>query len=194
MSYGRHIFALALAFLIVPCGHYCLVSAQEAQEPAAKRSVRDVTPPGIIRVYGAPEDATKAGRSKEGARRFDRVAVLPNGRLRSGNITIELQGIVVPDSRKICTSSSGVRWVCGLSAVGALRTLVHSRTLTCNVMTETPTQVLAECKVGDTEIGSWMLRAGWATPGNGIDTKDYLEAAAAAKRAGAGIWSNGPVS
>src|SRR5262249_28407288 len=96
------------------------VSSAEVTVRPPERSVRDVTPPSIARVFGAPE--TKTTRSTREARsiQITHAGVVPDGSIVGNNHAVRLYGIDFPDVKKICTTSSGERWPCGRRAYIAL--------------------------------------------------------------------------
>ncbi len=164
------------------------ISKPEAQEQKVP-AVRDVTPPGINRVYRSIDTSVIA---ESNLPKFSEIQVLPNGSLRSGTKTIELYGMKLPDRKKLCTSSLGVRWTCGVAAYVALRNLVQSQSIACNIMTESEQNILARCSVEQTDVAAWMLQKGWAELAAGVDVKTYTDAAAQAKASAIGLWGNGP--
>jgi endonuclease YncB( thermonuclease family) len=168
-----------------------LVLAHEAgaEEPVKSPAVRDVTPSGIIRVYRSLEPTAV---SEPNLPKFADVQVLPDGALRSGTKIIQLYGITLPERKKLCTSSLGVRWTCGVTAYVALRNIVQSRSITCNVLIESEHTVLGRCKVEETDISAWLLQEGWAELAPSVGEKLYADAAALAKTRAVGLWGNGP--
>lgn len=160
-----------------------------AEEPAPRPNVRDVTPPGIMRVYGAPGEADTAAAER---RRFDNVRVLADGKIRSGAITISLYGVVLPARDKLCVTPAGARWACGVSAIGALRNMVQSRAIDCTVYGhdfkgDEKDRFVGSCRIGQTDIALRLLELGWATLDQSVKERRYLEAAEYGREKGLGL-------
>lgn len=165
-----------------------------AEEPAPRPNVRDVTPPGIMRVYGAPGEADTAAAERH---RFDNVRVLADGKIRSGAITISLYGVVLPARDKLCVTPAGARWACGVSAIGALRNMVQARSITCSVHDDSESdkdKIVGSCQFGQTDISLRLLEQGWATRDEMVKERRYVEAADLGRHKGLGLWSTGPSS
>jgi endonuclease YncB( thermonuclease family) len=176
---------LTAAFLLAPPAH-----AQEPQTNADMKSpIRDVTPSGVIRVYRSNEapETVDAGLPK-----FADVQVLQDGALRSDGKTIRLYGIKLPERKKLCMSLFVARWPCGVTAYVALRNLVQSHSIACNILNETEKNIVAQCKVDQTDIALWLLQEGWAELAAGVTEQRYADAAALAKTKSTGLWGNGP--
>lgn len=180
-------FGICLAFWFAALG-----SAREsrAQETSGKPAIRDVTPPGMIRVFRS-EEATPV-TVPDSTPRFPEIHVLPTGALRSGAATIRLYGVTFPERRKLCTSAAGNRWACGTLAFVALRNLVEPQTLACEGVGASDSITIAVCRIGQANVSVWLLQMGWAELLAGVTDKQYVDAAATGKARGAGIWGDGP--
>lgn len=178
---------ILLMVLLMMLAHLQAVGAQEAKNPP---TVRDVTPPGVVRVFRSTDSNAV---SEPNLSKFDNIQVLPNGSLRSGAKTIQLQGINILERKKLCTSPSGSRWACGGAAYVALRNLVQSRSIACNLLMDGEKNALGQCKVEQTDIAAWLLQEGWAELAAGVTEKAYVDAAALAKTRAVGLWSDGSV-
>jgi endonuclease YncB( thermonuclease family) len=179
--------AICLAFWF---GALCNAEEGRAQENSEKPTIRDVTPPGMIKVFRSKE-ATPAP-IPDNTPRFPEIHVLPTGVLRSGTATIQLYGVTFPERRKLCTSAAGDRWACGTLAFVALRNLVESQTLACESVGTSGSATIAVCRIGQTNVSAWLLQMGWAELLAGVTDKQYVDAAASGKSSGAGIWGGGP--
>jgi endonuclease YncB( thermonuclease family) len=164
-----------------------------AQEPAARPAFRDVTPSGITRVYGSPIEPEIAGELR---RTFNNVRVLSDGKIRSGSVAIRLYGAVLPERNKLCVAPSGARWACGVSAIGALRNLIQSRSIDCVLQGDTAgeDEIVGLCRIGRTEISLRLLEQGWAMPDQMAGEKAYADAAEFGRQKGLGLWADGPPS
>jgi endonuclease YncB( thermonuclease family) len=163
-----------------------------ADERVPNPNVRDVTPPGIVRVYGAPSGA---GAVAAEIRQFDNVRVLPDGTLRSGDVTSVLYGIVLPARSKLCVTQAGARWACGVSAIGALRNMVQTKSIACTVHDDgegDKGQIIGFCRTGQSDISLRLLEQGWAMPDESVKERRYIEAAQYGRDKNFGLWARGP--
>ena len=170
--------ALFIVFLILPP-----VSSIVAQEPG--KTVRDVTPDGILRVYQSQQNLPVAPETE---RLFEEIQVLPSGLLKSKEFSIQLFGIEIPNRNRICLYASGARWACGLRAHAAVRNLVRGRSIKCAITVEMGNALIGQCKLGQSDISASLLEAGWVNLAPYVQDPRYVAAEATAKEKAAGIW------
>ena len=185
----RAVRAAQILYFFVSLVALTSVDLARSQEALPRSGVRDVTPPGTSRVLRSEQDLT---RPDDNARVFENTLVLRDGSLRSGSTTIQLYGIKLPDRKKLCTTQSGARWACGTSAYVALRNLVQSQTIRCTIRRETNNEVLATCKVQQTDVSAWLLQQGWAELTSDTKEKFYVDAFANGKAKSTGLWADSP--
>lgn len=113
--------------------------------------------------------------------------------------TIKLAHIDAPDVDAACARPDGRAWPCGARARTALRRLVRRRALDCFEIGDAPADdgpdapeddgpMVATCKAGTTDLSSWLVEQGWATPSD--DAPDaYRALHAEAKEAGRGMFA-----
>jgi endonuclease YncB( thermonuclease family) len=143
-----------------------------------------------MRVYGAPGGAGAAE-----SRQFDDVRVLSDGTIRSGDNTIVLYGIMLPARSKLCVTPAGARWACGMSAIGALRNMVQTRSITCTVHDDSEGdkgKIIGSCRTGQLDISLRLLEQGWAMPDESVKERRYIEAAEYGRDKSFGLWASGP--
>ena len=101
---------------------------------------------------------------------------------------IRLQGIDSPEARQLCYRPDGSPWRCGQVAALALSDHIATQTVHCSVLDlDRYRRLLARCAVNGTDLGAWMVSAGWAVPY--FDrTGDYAAAARYAERSRVGMW------
>jgi endonuclease YncB( thermonuclease family) len=148
--------------------------------------IRDVTPPGVVRVFRSGEPPGTIPREVHW---FENVRVDQNANLKAGSTSFKFYGLVLPLRQKICTSATGARWACGNRALIALRNLVDTRTVACAFKDEGKSAV---CWVERTDITLWMLQEGWAELAAGISDKAYIAATKLAQVRKVGLWADGP--
>ena len=130
----------------------------------------------------------KAGKAE--IRRFPRLVVTDAGRLQAEKekLTIRLHGVSAPERSKTCKLRSGQTWPCGESAAAALRALVGSKAVECEVRDRAATEILGVCRIGTTDLSTWLLRQGWADLSEEAD-EAHAEAMRAAKKDKLGLWA-----
>src|SRR3954467_13505742 len=96
----------------------CLVAVvtRLPYSPAARaqeRAVRDVTPPGISRVFrntvAVPDPAPPSTQEAQAPRMLENIRPQTDGSLRSGALVIHLAGVHVAPTQRLCTTSAGAR-------------------------------------------------------------------------------------
>jgi endonuclease YncB( thermonuclease family) len=167
-----------------------VAQAQEIVPPAD----RDVTPPGIT--PGPPADGLLVREPVPPAppepprwrRYFLPVTTDAATFVIDGKLTIRVSGVTPPDAGETCTFAGGETWPCGRTALHALRMFLRGRAVECLFPYEPGlVDVTAPCRVGETDIGAWLLGSGWAIP-NDLATAEYRQAHAAARCGNAGLW------
>lgn len=147
---------------------------------AQSAGVRDVTPPGVLRVYRSNETMEQASD----LRQLPSVQVLNDGTLRAGGKVYQLYGLSFPARKKICIAPSGERWACGQRAYIMLRSQLQGRTMNCRLRSgseEAGVPLLTGCRVNDIDIALSLLRSGLVDLAEGVTDRDYIEAAAQGK-------------
>jgi endonuclease YncB( thermonuclease family) len=157
--------------------------------PARAKDVRDVTPPGVTRIYRSGADTARLAR--EAGEIFGPIRVEADGTLRAPNAAITLYGLRIPHQRELCRSTSGARWTCGSRAIAALRNLIGDEPIACITKPDTQDGRVKVCWRGQTDISMWMLEEGWADIGSPAIEREYRDALALAKARKAGLWSDG---
>ncbi len=154
----------------------------------APAAVRDVTPPGVLRVYRSKEEPDFL---PDGARRYANVRVGEDAVLQTAEGRLKLYAISLPPRRKICQTPIGARWACGQRALMALRSLLEGQVIAC--VTREPAAVpVSVCRVQNMDVSTWMLREGWAELARGVQDRIYVEAQSVARARKAGLWSIDP--
>ena len=126
---------------------------------------------------------------KPDIRKFARVVAVDAGHLKADKTVIRLYGISAPEHGETCDTAAGRTWPCGARALGALRALLRTRAVECEVKGEIEQELVALCRVGTTDISNWLVRQGWAELDE--DTDAYADALKAAKKDRLGLWSDG---
>lgn len=116
-----------------------------------------------------------------------------------GERRIRVFGIDAPELNQQCRADAiydagpSVCVACGTASRDHLATLILDKEVSCTRRGKSYDRIVAECSVGEIHIGPWMLSHGFATTYKDFltrrDLHEYGGAEAAAKRAGAGLWS-----
>ncbi len=119
-----------------------------------------------------------------------RASVIDGDTLEIHGQRIRLEGIDALESSQPCTHrETGQNWRCGQRAALWLSDLIGAKPVTCTPAgTDRYKRVLAHCTVGGEDIGSEMVRNGWAVAYVRYSTR-YEPEEAEARKAGAGIWA-----
>jgi endonuclease YncB( thermonuclease family) len=166
----------------------CAGSTPCASQDGERPSVRNVSPPKVIRTY---RPRIGADFFKQDAVRFERARVDMSGSILADGHNLNLYGAVLVRRDKICTTAEGRRWACGQRAFIALRSLLEGKSITCRFkhVTVPPKAV---CWVGDSDVTHLLLSQGWAELADEVTEASYVEALASAQSKKAGIWGAGP--
>jgi endonuclease YncB( thermonuclease family) len=105
-----------------------------------------------------------------------------------GAVGVRLFGVDAPEGRQSCTRG-GRNWSCGDAAAAELRRLVGSRDVTCEQRDmDTYGRIVAVCRVGTTDLGAAMVRAGFALAYRRY-SDDYVDEERQARAARRGVWA-----
>lgn len=187
--------SLAAAGLAVLVAAAAPVEAQE-EEPALEivpRATRDVTPPGVTpgpEVDGPLLREPLPPPPPEPAkwRRFFLPATTDAATFHANRLTIRVSGVDPVPVDKVCRWANGEEWPCGRTALYSLRMFLRGRAIECYFPPPgEAVEVIAPCRVGQTDLGQWLLRQGWATP-NDFATDEYRTAALQGRCDRLGIW------
>jgi endonuclease YncB( thermonuclease family) len=106
-----------------------------------------------------------------------------------GNVGVRLYGVDAPEGRQPCTRANGSAWRCGEAAAAELRRLVGARDVACVRRDEdTYGRIVAVCRVGNTDLGAALVRAGLAVAYRRYG-EDYVDEEREAQAARRGLWA-----
>ncbi len=98
---------------------------------------------------------------------------------------VRLVGIDAPELMQNCDAVAGGRHACGEEARAHLAALIDEREVSCRwSRLDRYGRLLGECRAGDLDLNSAMVRDGWAVAYGAHGAEE-----AEAKAAGRGIWS-----
>ncbi|RUU11485.1 thermonuclease family protein [Mesorhizobium sp. USDA-HM6] len=123
-----------------------------------------------------------------GTKLFQPVATAA-GFIEAKGYAVAIAGIDVVKADETC-SDEGRSWACGARARTAFRAFLRGRTVVCAVPPEGGRDTIsAECRVGNKDIGEWLVENGWARAAQG---SPYVEAGDKASAARKGIFGAAP--
>ncbi len=161
--------------------------APSAETPKPAPVTGDQTAPEQDTALNA-NDKTGAVAPQAATKRYYRVSVRDGGTLQAGKVVIRLSGIAARNADATCKDAHGKDWPCGAAAKAALTRLIHARAVTCVLPKSGEHNIFdASCTVAGTDLSTWLVRQGWATPKEPNEPA-LAEAAAAAKSEKLGLW------
>lgn len=112
--------------------------------------------------------------------------VVDGDTLRLGGERVRLYGVDAPERDQLCGVAS-----CGDVAKLQLTQFIADRPVTCEgSKRDRYRRLLATCTVGGRDLGSWMVRRGYAMAYVRYSSR-YLTAETKARRERAGLWKDG---
>jgi endonuclease YncB( thermonuclease family) len=183
--------------------------AQELEGEVVPPASRDVTPPGVtpapagpgplVREYVPPPPPpvralVPAPLVREPAsdplrwHRFvlpetaDAATFVVDGR------SIRIAGVFALARSATCRNAAEEDWPCGDIALEALRHFLLGRPVECSFLgADNSDPLIVPCRVGRTDLGSWLLKQGWAKAGSQASLQ-YRQAADDARCGNRGLW------
>ncbi len=158
-----------------------------------RKNVRDVTPENAL--PGPTIDGEKVRRMPDAVPlvlkkiskqpvRLQKTTVLSAGILKHGENVIHIASIVPLTLNQTCETKDAQTWVCGRFARTALRRLIRGRPIECDKEIVGASPIIAHCKIGNRDIGAWLVLQGWARS----DGEVFVEQMKLAKKKQRGMW------
>jgi endonuclease YncB( thermonuclease family) len=159
------------------------VAVPEAAPIGKKEVLADATPTAAIN----KNDEIRAAPKGEPKLTYH-VVVRDSGTLEVDGVVISLGGIHARDTDATCRDKNGRSWRCGAQARVALSRLIRGRAIRCDPpVTGAQKQITARCRVGTTDLATWMVTHGWAVPNKETEAK-LAKAVQAARKKRLGLW------
>lgn len=202
------ILSVAIGGYLYFTPHPAQIAGQSTEKPEKSKSiekptiileapkiVRDVTPNSLVKAPIPEQDtllerlpAKKVPVVKKKAKpvKWTRPEVLKAGLVRVNGTAISFAGVDPIELDTVCEAKSGETWPCGRFARTSFRNFLRGRTITCDPrdVPESGQDIYTACRVGKTDIGSWLIANGWARPTNDVYSKEHKTA----KDGRLGIW------
>ncbi|TIT87806.1 MAG: thermonuclease family protein, partial [Mesorhizobium sp.] len=124
-----------------------------------------------------------------GTKLFQPVAAAA-GLIEAKGYSVAISGVDIVRQDETC-SVDGKSWACGARARTAFRAFLRGRAIACIVPPEGGGRDLisAECRVGNQDIGQWLVESGWARAATG---GPFVEAGDRARSEKKGIFGHAP--
>ncbi|TIR36729.1 MAG: thermonuclease family protein, partial [Mesorhizobium sp.] len=107
------------------------------------------------------------------------------GVIQAKGYSVAVSGIDIVRQDETC-ADGGKSWTCGSRARTAFRAFLRGRAVVCTVPPEGGRDLItAECRVGNQDVGQWLIENGWARAAKG---GPYVEAGDKARMARKGIF------
>lgn len=105
--------------------------------------------------------------------------------LRIGSRRVRIDGILAPERRAMCGTVDIYR-----AATDGLREVTRTGDVRCRIsdLPDDQGRDVAQCTVGDRDLGAYMVSHGWARDWPSASGGDYADEEATARNAGRGIW------
>ena len=100
--------------------------------------------------------------------------------------SLTVSGIEVVKPDETCTDAAGTNWPCGVQARTAFRGFLRGRAVTCAAPDKAGA---AQCRVGNRDIGAWLVENGWA---RALPNGPYVDAGRKASEAAKGVYGAAP--
>lgn len=163
-----------------------------ATEPAAAEPAAAPSPPPSKNATAsepAPAGIPPATADGKDSVELLRPTVENAGVLSFGKRRLQIAGIIATPADRSC-GSEGKQWPCGMMAKTALRLFLRNRAIDCDLPSDAwEDMASAACRLGQQDIGTWLVENGWAEaqPGSPL-----AAAGEKAKQAKEGIHGEDP--
>lgn len=105
------------------------------------------------------------------------------GLIAFGPRNLKLADIATTDRMRMCPTSKGGNWPCGMVARTQQRLFLRNRTIACETDTaEWEGMLEARCRVGELDIATWLAENGWAEASAGSPLAALTDKARAERR------------
>jgi endonuclease YncB( thermonuclease family) len=103
------------------------------------------------------------------------------------DLTIRIAGVIPLPREASCHNAADEDWPCGDVALEEFRHFLLGRPVYCFLGADKSNSLEAPCRVGRTDLGTWLLVEGWAKAASSASQK-YRQAADDARCSGRGLW------
>lgn len=121
---------------------------------------------------------------------LQRPGVVKAGLIAIRNRSLGLAGVTPTELGRTCPDASGKEWPCGVAARTAMRLFLRNRAIACDLpRKDWESGSTATCKIGDTDIGAWLVSSGWA---QAVPGSPYEPLEEEARKARKGLFGDDP--
>lgn len=105
------------------------------------------------------------------------------GLIAFGSRNLKLSDITTTDRMRVCPTSKGGDWPCGMVARTQQRLFLRNRTIACDAESaDWQGTIEAHCKVGELDIARWLAENGWVEAPEGSPLRGLVEKACSERR------------
>ncbi|RWN98362.1 thermonuclease family protein [Mesorhizobium sp.] len=165
------------------------VVAPPQLQPQELERVEPRAPLSELALAGPPKPPkTKMPDDWNGTKLFQPVASAA-GVIEAKGYSVAISGVDIVRQDETCTDG-GKSWTCGTRARTAFRAFLRGRAVVCTVPPEGGRDLItADCRVGNRDVGQWLIENGWARAAKG---GPYVETGEKARMARKGIFGPAP--
>ncbi|RWB02008.1 thermonuclease family protein [Mesorhizobium sp.] len=165
------------------------VVAPPQLQPQELERVEPRAPLSELALAGPPKPPkTKMPDDWNGTKLFQPVASAA-GVIEAKGYSVAISGVDIVRQDETCTDG-GKSWTCGTRARTAFRAFLRGRAVVCTVPPEGGRDLITgECRVGNQDVGQWLIENGWARAAKG---GPYVEAGEKARMARKGVFGPAP--
>ncbi|RWN52617.1 thermonuclease family protein [Mesorhizobium sp.] len=165
------------------------VVAPPQLQPQELERVEPRAPLSELALAGPPKPPkTKMPDDWNGTKLFQPVASAA-GVIEAKGYSVAISGVDIVRQDETCTDG-GKSWTCGTRARTAFRAFLRGRAVVCTVPPEGGRDpITADCRVGNRDVGQWLIENGWARAAKG---GPYVETGEKARMARKGIFGPAP--
>lgn len=144
----------------------------------------------IAFVLGLALSLSLFGTPVEASDLTGRASVIDGDTIEIRGQRIRLYGIDAPESGQLCKDAGGKPYRCGQVAALALDEKIGSTTVRCEQRdVDRYGRAVAICRVGDVDLGAWMINQGLAVEYRKYSGGRYRNEESEAKAARLGLWA-----
>lgn len=118
-----------------------------------------------------------------------RAVVTDGDTMMLGGRTVRIWGVDAPEAGQDCQDGAGRSWRCGRQASRALAARVAGAAIACHTVEQDRYgRDVARCSADGEDLGTWLVRSGWALDYKAFSANQYADEEAQARADRLGVW------